>query len=114
MKRDDPNERDNGGPLFRRDPKELYRSSDPNTSMAAAVSMVSSGQLGEAQRRALDYVQRYPGRTALELSRLAGDGDPRRINRRLGELRAAGKIHRGESKPDPITGKSGYCWWPTA
>jgi hypothetical protein len=89
----------------------LARKTDPQTSQGAAGSLIGSKALGDMQRRALALVERYQGCTSNELSRLAGDGDPRRINRRLRELARADLIHEHGTKVDEVTGKRGLCWW---
>ena len=90
----------------------LARNTDPSTSKEAAASLKGSTQLGQAQLDALWLVQLYPGRTALELARVAGHGDPRKVNRRLRELARADLIEDYGETVDAITGRRCLRWWP--
>lgn len=90
----------------------LARNSDPATSKAAADSLRGSKALGQAQLTALCLVRAYPGSTANTLARLAGDGDPRKINRRLRELQRAELIKDEGEVADSITHKRCLRWWP--
>lgn len=95
----------------------LHRRSDPETSAASAEAMKGSDALKTGQGRAYYAVFTNPGSTALELARLLGDADPRRVNRRLSELRTAGLVvnapvgSKHRSKVDPETGRSALRWW---
>jgi len=93
------------------DPRELARTDDPWTSHQAAHWAVKSGLVGSEQQRALGCVVRWPGRTATELAKLVGDADPRRINRRLGELERKGVVHRGNARRCSHTGRAAATWW---
>ena len=88
----------------------LFRRTDPATSREAAAHMVETGKLGEAQQRVLALVRRSPGLTALMLAEVAGEWDPRVINRRLPELERLGLIRRGEPKRQG-TGRRAVTWW---
>jgi hypothetical protein len=90
----------------------LARNTDPATSKEAAASLAGSTQLGQAQLDALCLVRAYPGRTANELARAAGHGDPRKVNRRLIELKRVDLIEVRGSSVDAITHKRGLRWWP--
>lgn len=90
----------------------LARNTDPLTSKLAADAMAGSVELGQAQQHALTLVKANPGRLSNELARIAGEGDPRIINRRLRELQRAGYIEDRGTAVDPQTGKAGLRWWP--
>jgi hypothetical protein len=91
---------------------DLWRRSDPPTSRAAGREI--RGKLAHLHRVALDLVERFPGRTGQELSALAEIGDPRTINRRLGELEKFGRLVRGEPRACEITGRAAATWWTTS
>jgi len=112
MNPDDHGTAPSPGPLFDAPARNLARTTDPNTSKAAAQEVVNSPHLGDEQRRTMALLEANPGSTANDLSRLAGDADPRRINRRLGELRSAQKAYRSGTKRDPVTNKACAVWWP--
>jgi len=88
----------------------LARNTDPDTSHQAAEDIVV--HIGRLQQRARQCVEDWPGHTATELSKLAGDADPRTINRRLGELERKGVVLRGEARRCSHTGKNAATWWP--
>jgi DNA-binding MarR family transcriptional regulator len=96
--------------MSRSQARELARNTDPETSHQAARRMVDSDQLGEAQLRALKVVYRNANATASELSKAAGDGDPRKINRRLNELEKAGWISRHAPRRCKVTGRNAHTW----
>jgi len=96
------------GPLFE---LPLARKTDPGTSWAAAKSL-EPAELAGLRRRAVALVTKYPGRIARELSELAGDGDPRTLNRRLGEVERMGLVRRGQARRCAVTGKLCATWWP--
>ena len=89
----------------------LARRENPETSKQAARAIAPS--LGTLQARVLALVKAAPGSTGSELAHGAGDGDPRHVNRRLGELAAAGEIRRGEARACKRTGRSATTWWPS-
>lgn len=90
------------------DPRRLARRSDPETSHDGAVSIVAD--LPRLQREALALVRANPNRTASELSQIAGHTDPRRINRRLGELEERGALIRGDARPCSVSGRLAHAW----
>lgn len=92
--------------------RSLARSAGPATSREAAEEIIESGEVLGLQARALVAVQTWPGSTARELSKRLGDGDPRTINRRLGEVEKTGRIRRGTTRRDETTGKNCATWWP--
>lgn len=81
----------------------LARSTDPDQSRASAAAI--RPVLGELQREAFEAVVRWPGRTGTELSQLSGHPDPRRLNRRLGEILRAGVIIESDVRPCEHTGR---------
>jgi hypothetical protein len=97
------------GPLF---DWPLARKTDPGTSWAAARAVEDSCELAGLRRRAVELVTQNPGRIARELSSLAGDSDPRTLNRRLGEVEDMGLVRRGEARRCAVTNKLCATWWP--
>jgi predicted transcriptional regulator len=93
------------------DPKTLARTSDPSTSKQAAKEILAN--LPEARQHALDAVRQYPGFTSNELAQKAGDGDPRKINRRLAELERVGLVQRDPPRVCSISGRRAAIWYPT-
>ena len=87
----------------------LARTTDPATAKAAA--HYAADKLGQDQVRAAEAVRLYPGKTAVELAQLVGDGDPRRINRRLGEIDGK-QVRRGDARRCAITQRAAATWWP--
>lgn len=86
------------------------RREHPMTSELAARAKVP--HLREAQDRALGFVSDYPGRTAQELAKIAGDNGSRTIGRRLPELERKGLIERGAARQCAITGRLATTWVP--
>jgi len=110
----DPSEvRPSYGPLFDLLARGLpARVEGPETSRAAAVALKGSKRLGEMTALALAAVKLHPGSTANELSQYEGMADPRILNRRLSELKRAGKVKALGTRSDPYTGRRGQRWWP--
>ena len=98
--------------LFAVPTSPLVRKEGPATSREAAVALRGSRRLGELQHLALEAVKLHPGSTATELSHYEGMADPRLINRRLSELRQAGKVKTAGHSIDPFTGRRCMRWWP--
>lgn len=90
----------------------LFRRTDPATSREAGEHMLKSGKLAEAQQRVLEMVRRSPGLTSLMLAEVAGEWDPRVINRRLPELERLGLVRRGDPRIQGKTGRRAVTWWP--
>jgi hypothetical protein len=88
--------------------RPLARTTDPATSKAAAREIVD--RLPELQRFALRAVENYPGRTANELSEALGLRDPRTLNRRLGEVEAAGLVRRAAPRRCAVSGRTAATW----
>lgn len=90
----------------------LARTTDPATSQRAASELVGSAKLGQEQLAALCLVRAYPGKTANELARIAGYGDPRKVNRRLRELERVELVKDYGTTKDRVTNKECLRWWP--
>jgi hypothetical protein len=88
--------------------RALARRDGPVTSALGALHAASN--ISPLQAEALEAVRRWPDRTATELARHRGDGDPRKINRRLGELRAMGAIVEGPARACNVTGRPALTW----
>ena len=91
----------------------LARNTDPDSSHAAADDMVSSGAIGHQQAQAAAAVRAFPGRTSSELAEECGQ-DRHALARRLPECARAGRVRRGEIRPDRYTKRAGVTWWPVA
>lgn len=88
--------------------RALARRGDPSTSHLGALD--AAQRLGRLQAEALDAVRRWPGCTATELAQHRGDGDPRKINRRMGELRTLGAIVEGPARACRVTNRMAATW----
>jgi hypothetical protein len=87
------------------------RRTDPATSFAAAVELVSSGELGRQQGESLVLVRSWPGLTTWEMA--GGDAVCRyMLNRRLPELVRKGLVKRGEPRPCRYSRRPSLTWWP--
>jgi predicted ArsR family transcriptional regulator len=80
------------------------------TSIAAYHELRREGALGAKQRAALALVRRYPGRTAVELTQLAGLRDPNGVRPRLVELAREGYIEAASNRQCSITGRMAMTW----
>jgi hypothetical protein len=87
------------------------RSTDPQSSHAAAEEVKSSGRLALQQAQVLDAVRRWPGRTSRELARYIG-GDRYVVARRLPELEVALKVRKGGTRLCSMGGRPAVEWWP--
>ena len=87
------------------------RKSDPATSHAAAAHVVASGAAAAQQELTATAVKRYPGCTALELSRKSGI-DRYVLGRRLSECEKDGTVERGQPKKCSESGRSAHTWYP--
>ena len=90
----------------------LHRTTDPETSAAAARSIVAD--LPRIEAWALRCVQLTPGLTGRELADRWSPTDERRIGRRLAGLEERKLVTRGLPRRCAITGRSSSTWWPTA
>ena len=86
------------------------RRSDPETSHQAADAIRRSGALGRQQRLVLEAVKANPGKTAVELARIAGL-DRYAVSRRLPELQPV-HVRRGPPRDCSINGRPQSTWWP--
>lgn len=66
--------------------------------------------LGRRQAEVLSLVRLNPGRTALELARIAKWGDPNRLRPRLVELAHAGYVEPAGSRECAVSGKAAMTW----
>ena len=66
--------------------------------------------LGRRQADVLSLVRLNPGRTALELARIAKWGDPNRLRPRLVELAHAGYIEPAGNRECAVSGKAAMTW----
>jgi hypothetical protein len=95
----------------------IARTTDPWTSHAGAVEVTDSGRRRTQMELCLDVVQAHPGRTAGEVGELTGLGHVR-AQRRLSDLKAAGKIVTGAAVrslnvPVYLRQRPQVTWWPT-
>ena len=88
------------------------RRSDPETSHQAAEKIRRSGELGKQQRAVLEAVKAHPGKTAVELARMAGL-DRYAVSRRLPELQPA-HVRRGPPRDCTINRRPQSTWFPVA
>lgn len=88
--------------------RALARRDGPPTSALGALD--AAQRLGRLQAAALEAVRAWPDCTATELAHHRGDGDPRKINRRLGELRTFGAIVEGPARACRITNRMAATW----
>lgn len=87
----------------------LARNTDPEESHAGAEDVRQ--RIAEVRREALEAVQKHPGMTAVEICLKEDIQDPRRINRRLGELEAMGLVRREHGHRCRVTGRSAARWY---
>ena len=90
-------------------PERLARRTDHENSKAAAREI--QGDLKGLRARALALVEAHPGKTARQLSALAGDAELRTVGRRLGELNKLKLVKRGESVRCGTTNRMVATWW---
>jgi|SRR5581483_3072970 len=90
--------------------KPLARTTDPATSKAAARGVRK--KLPNLVAWAAGCVARHPGMTSLEITKLEGEADPRKLNRRLGEAERAGLVCRGPVRKCGVSGKRAETWFP--
>lgn len=66
------------------------------------------------QKQVLEAVRSWPDSTSQELASRSGEGDPRRLNRRLSELVALGFVKKGATRKCSVTGRQAAPYSPTA
>lgn len=86
------------------------RRSDPETSHQAAEQIRRSGELGRQQLAVLEAVRAHPGKTAVELARLAGL-DRYAVSRRLPELQPV-HVRRGPPRECTVNHRPQSTWFP--
>lgn len=100
-------------PLFGRPPPRprtrIARAVDPRTSHEAAAEVTRSGRRDRQAAQCLDAVRTWPGRTSMELARLARL-DRYVVARRLPELRDAGYVVSEAARKCEVTGRSAMTW----
>lgn len=90
------------------------RRDDPPPSRAAEKRVTKSGTRATNQRRVLDAVKRWPGRTSKELAVLIGM-DRVEVARRLGDLKNI-RVWQGAARTCEASRPkrtSATTWWPT-
>jgi len=80
------------------------------TSIETYHDLRREGELGERQRFVLDLVRRYPGRTAVELTELAGFRDPNAVRPRLVELAREGWVEAAGNRLCGVTRRMAMTW----
>ncbi len=80
------------------------------TSRQSYHDLKSDGELGRRQQEALSLVRLHPGKTAMELAKIAGWADPNRVRPRLVELAQAGHIEPAGNRTCAVTGKMCMTW----
>lgn len=99
------------------------RISDPSTSHAAAERVTKSGQRQTNTLRVIELVERFPGRTSMELAALESSTanalfraglSRHEIARRLpdAELQPGRGVKRGDKKVCLVSNNSAITWWP--
>lgn len=89
--------------------KRLARSSDPQTSHAAAEHIVRSGRVRSLQTIAFNAIVCNPGKTASELAQITGEAN---LHKRMAELERQDLIYRGRPKTCSVTGRQAITYWP--
>lgn len=98
-----------GNPLapVRGEAEARARSSDAESSHAAAKRMNDTGATATNTQRAIDAVWKWPGRSSKELAKLDGSLDRHEFGRRLPDAEALGEVHRRK-----VDGKRDLAWFP--
>jgi hypothetical protein len=89
----------------------IARATDPATSHEAAADITASGLRASQCSRVLQAVEATPGRTSAELAQEQGI-NRYVVARRLPEIEAARRIHRGEIRTCAVSGRRATTWWP--
>lgn len=102
------------------------RQADPRTSHQAESKLRKSGEMGAQQKRVLEAVRRWPGRTAVELAALlsreeghaehTAQGVKTRymVSRRIAELAKADLVRRGKPRICEINRSSQNTYYPAS
>lgn len=86
------------------------RTTDPETSWAAAEHVTSTGIAADQQTKAAKAVRTHPGLTSLELSKAAGICRFE-LARRLPEAEKRHLVIRGAVRKCGVSGRSAATWW---
>lgn len=89
----------------------VARRKDPESSHAAAEEVTLSGRRDAQVAQVLAAVRANPGRTSMELARLAGL-DRYMVARRLPECVTAGALRKGEQRTCKVSDRLALTWWP--
>jgi hypothetical protein len=92
-------------------PHTLARTEHPETSLLGAQHV--QDKLGALQREVLLLVCAHPRSTTSELAEINRERDPRRIGRRLPELRNASLVRVFEERRCRVTKRPASSWEPT-
>ena len=87
------------------------RSTDPDTSHAAADHVTENGSRDRQRRITAATVAMHPGSTARELA-MHCELDRYDIGRRLSECETAGDVRRGDARRCSQTGRQAIQWYP--
>ena len=87
------------------------RAGDPVTSFEAADKVEKTGKARRDREACLRVVLAEPGRTAAEIAKIAGI-DRYDANRRLPELRDAGRVVNREKRVCRVLGSRVMTWYP--
>jgi hypothetical protein len=88
----------------------IARTTDPDSSRAAAEAITRSGERQRQTSEVLRLVREHPGRTSLELTRFT-DLDRYQVARRLPELEQGLRIRKGEIRACTVGNRPAVTWW---
>ena len=94
------------------EPRELFRSSDPDTSREAAEHITKNGDVSKARLEVLEVLKLNPGTTSRELALCDSEVQHESFHNRLPELERLGAAHRGEPRKCRVTGRRVTTWYP--
>lgn len=84
------------------------RGPDPLTSWHAAEHMVETGKVDQQRAIVVSAVNKHPGLTSFELSRVC-PLERHQVARRLPEC---SELVKGFSRRCSVTGRQAHTWWP--
>lgn len=86
---------------------------DPASSREAEQRVTENGKRAKHALIVLGLVRRFPGYTAVELTREQGPGGLERheVSRRLSDLRNAGMVREGATRPCRVAGTNQTTWY---